>query len=225
MILVNLKNFGIRTPPVHVIRRSISSTICRASTKTSSTPNTFGIQKSSDGSEVQTYKPLTEDEIQKIVNLDNIHIVTKYQTKRPQRAPLLLNFFIGKIDREMLTYPQVMEAKDFEAMGERLNPITHYFLNNTKTPPELRFRDLSNAMLADFRGLKLFGSNVREKYSGRGYFKSEMAWASESEASDVKSYLVLAGHRLAVEAITEHGTESQQNEYLMEMAKGEVITN
>lgn len=206
----------------HLIKRSISSTIlCRASTKLTPTSNTFGIEKKSEQNQAQTYnKPLTEDEIQKIINVDNIHVITKTQTKRPQRAPLLQNFFIGQIDREMLTYPQI-ELKDVNAMVESIKPIANYFLNNTKMPTELRFRDVSNEMLNNFRRLKLFGLNVGEKYGGRGLYKGEMAWASESEANDIKSYLVLAGHRLAVEAIAEHGTESQQIEYLMEMAKGE----
>lgn len=220
MFLINLKNSVNRTLALHMIRRDISSTICRASTKPTLSSNTFAVQKKSDPNEVQTFKPLTEDEIQKIINVDNIHIITKTQTKRPQREPLLLNFFIGEIDREMLTYPQ-LELHDVDAIVESINPIADYFVNNTKTPAELRFRDISNEMLANFRNLKLFGSNVGERYGGRGLFKGEMAWASESEANDIKSFLVLAGHRLAVEAITEHGTESQQNEYLMEMAKGE----
>lgn len=220
MFLVNLKNSVNWTLAAHMTRRGISSTICRASTKLTPSSNTFRIQKKSDGNKVETYKPLTEDEIQKIINVDNINIITKFQTKRPQRAPLLLNFFIGKIDRELLTYPQI-ELKDVDAMVESINPIGDCFVNSTKTPVDLRFRDLSNKMLVDFRHLKLFGSNVGEKYGGRGLFKGEMAWSSESEANDVKSYLVLAGHRLAVEVITEHGSESQQNEYLMEMAKGE----
>lgn len=222
MILLNLKNSANRIVAIHLIGRGISSTIRRASTKPTPSSNTFGIQKKSDGNEVKAepYKPLTEDEIQKIINMDNINIITRSQIKKPQRDPLLLNFFTGEIDREMLTYPQ-LDLNDHDAMVKSINPIADYFVNSKKSPTEPRFRDLSNEMLADFRSLRLFGSNVGEKYGGRGLFKGETAWASESEANDVKSFLVLAGHRLAVEAITEHGTESQQNAYLMEMAKGE----
>lgn len=220
MFLVNLKSSVNRTLAVHLMKRSISSTICRTSTKLTPASNTFGIQNKPDGNEVRSYKPLTEDEIKKIISVENINVITKMQTKRPQRPPLLRNFFIGKIDREILTYPQ-LDLKDVDAMVERIKPIDDYFVNNTKTPTELRFRDLSIEMLDDFRSLNLFGSNIGEKYGGRGLFKGEMAWASESEANDVKSYLVLAGHRLAAEAIAEHGTESQQIEYLMGMAKGD----
>lgn len=215
MNFVNLKCLVNKTTALNLLKRSLSSTRYYNASSASSTSD-----KKSNESDVQPYKPLTEDEIQRITNLDNIHIVTKFQQKKPQRPPLLLNFFISKVDRDMLTYPQVMEAKAFEAMENHLMPITNYFVNNTKAPAEFRFRDISNGNVTDFRNMKLFGSNVLEKYGGKGYFKSEMAWASESEANDLKSYLVMAGHRLAVEAICDHGDESQQNHYLMEMAKG-----
>lgn len=222
MFLVTSKGTVGKSISMNLLKRFISSTRYVTSAKTSSTSNASNSEKRDPNldSDIQSYRPLSENEIQKIINLDNIHIVTKSQQKRPQRQPLLLNFFIGKIDREMLTYPQVMDLKDFEEMAKRLSPLSDYFENNMKTPFDLRFRDISNEMLADFRSMKLFGSNVREKYGGRGYFKSEMTWASESEANDLKSFLVLAGHQLAVEAITDHGDENQHNQYLMEMAKG-----
>lgn len=171
--------------------------------------------------DVGVYRPLTEDEIQKIINLDNINIVTKFQTKLPQRPPLVKNFFIGKVDNELLAYPQVIQLKDLIEMREKLQPISDYFITNAKQSIDLRFRDVSNQMVADFQRMKLFGSSVHQRFAGTGYFKSELNFASECEANDIKSFLMLAGHRLAVEAISDHGDISQHNEYLMAMAKGQ----
>lgn len=216
MLAMNYKKILIHSKLIGFSRRTIVSTICRETAKPSSSEKLTATTKK----EIEVHRPLTEHEIQKIVNLDNIHLVTKYQTKMPQRPPLVQNFFIGKVDQELLTYPQVMDVKDFNEMGKKLQIVTSYFSNSAATPYELRHRDLSNQTVADLRHMKLFGSSVPQNYAGSGNFKSEMNWASESEASDIKSFFVLAGHRLAVEAISDHGNTSQQNQYLMDMAKG-----
>lgn len=222
MILVKYYKYAfVKSLSNSSIRRFISSTTYQSA----STPNSQKVNanKSNNENSLESYQPLTEHEIQKIINLDNIHIVTKYQQKKPQRPPLIQNFFVGKVDNELLTYPQVMEVKDFNSMRDKLKPITEYFSKDVKTSNDLRFRDVSNEMLNDFRKMQLFGANVHQKYGGLGNFTSEMAWSTESEANDLKSYFVLAAHRLAVEAISDHGNTSQQNEYLMEMAKGDFI--
>lgn len=216
MFLRHLKNSLVKNNSVHFLRRSIVSSSSRHQSTTTSTNN----EQAKNQKNIETYRPLSEDEIQKIVNLDNIHIVTKFQTKLPQRPPLVQNFFIGKIDREILTYPEVMAVKDFQEMSEKLSTIANYFSNVARSPTILRFRDVSNQMLGDFRNMKLFGASVHQRFGGVGYFKSEMNRASESEANDIKSYLFLAGHRLAVEAIHDHGNISQHNQFLMDMAKG-----
>lgn len=214
MLAINYKKILIHKKLIGFSRRTIVSTIYRGTAKASSS------EKVTTKKEIEVHRPLTEHEIQKIVNLDNIHLVTKFQTKLPQRPPLVQNFFIGKVDQQLLTYPQVMDVKDFNEMGKQLETVASYFLNSAATPYELRHRDLSNQTLSDCRHMKLFGSSVPQKYAGSGNFKSEMNWASESEANDIKSFLVLASHRLAVEAISDHGNTSQQNQYLMDMAKG-----
>lgn len=217
MFLTNFKSSLVKNKSTFILRRSIVSSSCRKSAKTSS-ENTE--KTNTEGKEVETYRPLCEDEIQKIINLDNIHIVTKFQQKLPQRPPLIENFFIGKIDHAHLTYPQMMEVKDFNAMRKKLRPISNYFADIARTPSDLQFRDISNQMLGDFQNMKLFGSSVHQGFGGSGYFKSEMNWSSESEANDIKSFSVLAAHRLAVEAISDHGDVSHHNQYLMDMAKG-----
>ncbi|XP_031628107.1 complex I assembly factor ACAD9, mitochondrial-like [Contarinia nasturtii] len=222
MFLKHLKSTFAKNQSVHCLRRSIvSSSSCGQSTTTS--PENEKHESSRNKKDIETYRPLSEDEIQKIVNLDNIHIVTKFQTKLPQRPPLIQNFFIGKIDVQHLTYPEVMEVKDFNEMTEKISAISNYFTKNACTPAYLQFRDVSHQMINDFRNMKLFGASVHQRFGGLGYFKSEMHRASESEANDVKSFLFLAGHRLAVEAIFDHGNVSHHNQWLMDMGKGEII--
>lgn len=217
MFLKNFKSSLVQNKSINYFRRSITTSTHPNSAK-SSTENVK--KKDFESKDVETYRPLSEDEIQKIVNLDGIGITTKFQQKLPQRPPLVKDFFIGNVDIEQLTYPQVLEVKDFDAMVEKLRPVTSYFNDVSRTPAELRFRDVSGQMLNDFKCLKLFGASVHQRFGGSGNFKSEMNWASESEAHDIKSYSVLAGHRLAVEAIEDHGDVCLHNQYLMDMARG-----
>lgn len=219
MFLANFNKTFVKTNSVCLVRRSLVSSSCLRQSIES--PSKAIENKTTELKDVETHRrPLTEGEIQKIINLDNIHIVTKYQKKLPQRPPLIQNFFIGKIDNELLTYPQMMEVKDFNEMAEKLKTNNSYFADISQTPADLQFRDVSNQMLADFRSMKLFGSSVHQRFGGIGLFKSEMIWTSECEANDIKSFVVLAGHRLAVEAISDHGNIGQHNQYLMDMAKG-----
>lgn len=166
-------------------------------------------------SQIEKREQLSENEIQKIINLDNIHIVTRFQTKGPQRAALLKNFFIGLADQDLLAYPEVIEIKDYEKLTERLKPHTEYF-KQAVVPGN----DVSDEMLNAFRRLKLFGWSISQQFAGEGYFKSETLLASECEAIDLRSALIISGHRLAAEAISEHGTAHHREEYLMDLAKG-----
>lgn len=216
MLTLNYKNILTQKNLINFSCRSIVTTIWRTTAKPSSSSSTENQRKK----EIDVQRPLTEHEIQKIINLENIHIVTKFQTKSPQRPPLIKNFFVGKIDEVLLTYPQVMAVKDFNEMSKKFEPISSYFSNSAATPYDQRHRDLCNQTMDDFRRMKLFGLSVPQQYAGSGYFKSEMNWATESEANDIKSFLVLAAHRMAVEAISDHGNTSQHNQYLMDMAKG-----
>lgn len=219
MFAVRYRNICLRPSLFRQIRRSV--TINSSQSANTSQQKSGNKEKRSDGKEVQDYRaPLSEEEIQKIINTDKIMYVTKFQHKKPEREPLLQNFFIGEVDTELLTYPQVMTQKEVAAMEELISVHQQYFVNEIKESKESPFRDISEKMLDDFRRLKLFGANVHQRFGGMGNFTSEMCWLTETEAIDLKSFFVLAAHRLAVEAITDHGSENHQIEYLADMAKG-----
>lgn len=224
MLAVTYKNILNPNKLISFSRRLIVTTKYRGTAKPSSSSTPTENHTNATKNEIDVQRPLTEGEIQKIINLENIHIVTKFQTKLPQRPPLLENFFIGKIDEQLLTYPQVVSVKDFNETAKQLELTSTYFSNSSAAAPyDRHHRDLCDQTMADLRHMKLFGLSVPQQYAGSGYFKSEMNWATESEANDIKSFLVLAGHRMAVEAISDHGNTSQHNQYLMDMAKGRLI--
>lgn len=165
-------------------------------------------------------KTLTEDEIQKIINLDNIHLETKVQKRSAEREPLVKNFFIGKVDAVLLAYPQVIENEDYQKLIEKFQPVHSYFAEKSKKVLDANCRDVGQDIISDFRRMQIFGRTVTGGFGGLGYFNTEANLASECESVDVKFAEIIAGHRLTTEVITAHGTQSQKDKYLLELSKG-----
>lgn len=164
-----------------------------------------------------------EDQIEKIVNIDNVHIDTKVQKKCPPRRPLVKNFFVHEVDAGHLTYPQVIEQNDYEEITRKLKPFHQFFNDRAKTISDPIARDLSDESIADLCLKKLFSTSVNQRYGGFGFFSSETALASECDAVDVKFNEILSPHRIACEIIYNHGTDSQRNKYLLDLAKGKLF--
>lgn len=179
----------------------------------------------SESKSITQRKPLTEQEIQKIINLDNIHLETKVQKRGAEREPLVKNFFVGKVDKELLAYPQVIDIEDYKKFIEVLQPVHSYFAEKSKKTCDADSRDISNDLLNDWRRMQIFARNVPEKLGGLGYFNSEANLASECEGVDVKFAEIIAGHRLATEAIAAHGTQQQKDKYLYGLGNGLSISS
>lgn len=157
-------------------------------------------------------------DIEKIINLDNIRIVTKVQKKKPEREPLVKNFFVSTVDKDLLGYPQVIDYEDYDKFLQSLKPITDYFQN--KVDYIDTENDIPKTIVSDLKRMKIFGSAVGELYGGIGHFKTESTLASESEAIDLNTFLFINRHRLVTEAIADHGTPEQRDRYLPDLAKG-----
>lgn len=220
MFVVRYKSIFPRPNSIPLLRRSITITPTWTAQNAAQDRNAQA-KGSQRGNKVQDYlPPLTEDEIQKITNTDHIMYVTKVRQKKPERKPLLKNFFIGEVDAHLLTYPQVMTVKEVAAFQTLVAKHQRYFSEDIGKCAQRSEYDVPNAMLAEYLRLKSFGANVEQRFGGMGNFSSEMSWLSETEALDLRSFFVLGAHRLAVEAITDHGSDNHHIEYLARMARG-----
>lgn len=168
-------------------------------------------------------KTLTEKEIKRITNVDNIHLETKIRKRSAEREPLVKNFFLGMVDKELLAYPQVIENDDYGKFVEALQPVHSYFAEKSKKSFDADSRDISKELIEELRRMQIFGRTVPEIFAGLGYFNSEANLASECESVDVKFAEIIAGHRLATEAIAAHGTHEQKDKYLYDLGKGLLI--
>lgn len=198
--------------------KTISSRfLSRSANVSTANPNT----KSTDEKENKVIEHRKTLDIEKIINLDNVRIVTKVQKKKPERPPLVKNFFVSVVDKDLLAYPQVIDMENYHPFLKTIEPIADYFENKVKyMAPE---KDVSASDVSDLKRMKAFGSSVGELYGGLAHFKSESSIASEAEAVDPSTFLFINNHRLVAEAISDHGTVNQKDKYLPDLANGIVI--
>ncbi|XP_014680993.1 PREDICTED: acyl-CoA dehydrogenase family member 9, mitochondrial-like [Priapulus caudatus] len=86
--------------------------------------------------------------------------------KRP-KPPFIKNLFLGKFDKELLSYPELKDNAELEELNAMVDPIEKFFQNldsksidvNAVIPPET---------LKQLGELGLFGQQIPEEYGGLG---------------------------------------------------------
>ncbi|MCL4132647.1 UNVERIFIED_CONTAM: hypothetical protein GTU68_037315, partial [Idotea baltica] len=53
--------------------------------------------------------------------------VSEAAKKKPQKPPFAKNLFLGKFDRDILTYPEVLNRDRHEMLHEMIDPIEKFF--------------------------------------------------------------------------------------------------
>lgn len=149
-------------------------------------------------------------------------IFEKTQKKLIPKLPLAKEFFLGKVDKELISYPEVIERDDITNLYEEIQGIKNYFentldvtnINKTWCIPKTTFGDLKN--------LGCFNYNIPKNY-GKNYTISESLIASESETISPDISSILISHRVIADIINEYGTENQKQKYLPKLADGEAL--
>lgn len=147
----------------------------------------------------------------------------KRAAKKPARQPLVKNFFCGKVDTDLLTFPEVIPRDDMINLYRDVENVVQYFKENIDSQQIVTDRRIPAQVISDIKELQVFGLNVPADFGGSGYGATEMALSSECEANDISVAVTLNAHRLATRIIIECGTEAQQRMYLPRLAKGDLI--
>lgn len=135
--------------------------------------------------------------------------------KKDNRAPFVKSFFMGKIDTELLAYPEILNGEQLTKLNEDVKPIREYFAKKTSST------DIDRVVLQQLRDLRLFGLNIPEHLHGSGYFETETEYASDTVGNDYNIASLLNRHRLVVDLISEFGTDEQKIRFLPKMATGD----
>ncbi|KAH8250826.1 hypothetical protein KR038_001455 [Drosophila bunnanda] len=140
------------------------------------------------------------------------------QQKLPTREPLVKNFFVGVVDKELLAYPEVIPRDEMAQLQNSLLPLKNYFEEQREAEAEQQQKPTET-----YRQLGLYGLNAPTDFEGKGYGWSASLMASEPDSTDTDVSLSLQSHRVVVDLLKELGTPQQQQRYLQDLATGALI--
>lgn len=141
--------------------------------------------------------------------------------RKPQRPPLVRNFFAGLVDTELLTYPEPITRDDMQHLDRSVQLTADYFANSTSSTATT---DTNLAgRLDDLRQLGAFGRDIPAAWGGHNCTVTELTRHAEVEAAgDLRLAAQLNAHRLAVRCIVECGSAEQQERWLPRLATGQL---
>lgn len=145
-----------------------------------------------------------------------ITVNTKYPlVKKENRDPFAKGFFLGKIDTELMAYPEILSGEQLSQIDAEIKPIREYFSQKTSSS------DVDTLVLQQLKDLRLFGLNIPQHLYGSGYYETETEYAIEATGNDYTLGTLLNSHRLVADLINEYGTEEQKIRFLPKMASGD----
>lgn len=145
-------------------------------------------------------------------------IVQRGKPKLPKRQPLVKNFLIGVIDKDLLAFPEVIPREDYGKLKENTWEIANYFKESFQ-------HEITNQTLNDLKSLGLFALNVPQLQGGSGYFFSESLLIAEHENISTQLGVLFSSHRSIIDVISQCGTDLQKEKYLSKLASGSIMAS
>ncbi|KAL1435934.1 hypothetical protein MTO96_010702 [Rhipicephalus appendiculatus] len=141
-----------------------------------------------------------------------------------KREPFVKNMFIGKMERSMLAYPEVLTNEKLEELEAMVEAIRRYYDENVDTAKIDREKNIPKEILDGLKALGLFGLQVPTEYGGLGLTATEYARICEVTGKDASVGVTLAAHNsIGIKGILLCGNEEQKRKYLPKLATGEHI--
>ncbi|XP_055844455.1 complex I assembly factor ACAD9, mitochondrial [Episyrphus balteatus] len=143
--------------------------------------------------------------------------------KLPPRNPLAKEFFLGKVEKDLLAYPEVISREEMAILHSETAKFQSFFDSINETEIDSA-KSISKDILDNLKELRLYGINAPDDYSGgRGWQYSQSLIASEAESSVTDVASGLLSHRVVIDTLNEIGTEEQKQLYLPKLANGSLI--
>ncbi|KAL7636235.1 UNVERIFIED_CONTAM: hypothetical protein RMT77_012992 [Armadillidium vulgare] len=144
------------------------------------------------------------------------------KAKQPKRPPFVKNLFLGKFDRDILTYPQVLSKDRYEMLHEMIDPIERFFQDEVDSAKIDKEAHIPAETLKGLKELGLYGLQIPEEYGGLGLNATEYARLGEAISSDGSIAVTLSAHQaIGLKGLLLHGTDAQKQKYLPRLATGE----
>ncbi|KAL5275337.1 ACAD9 family protein [Megaselia abdita] len=142
--------------------------------------------------------------------------IQRGKPKIPSKDPLVKNFLVGFVDKQLLAFPEVIPRDDFAKLEKDTWGMVNYFKDSFEST-------ITSQTLNDLKSLGLFGLNIPQLQGGKGYFLSESLLIAEYENISASLGTLFSSHRSVIDVITECGTDLQKEKYLSQLADGSII--
>lgn len=141
-----------------------------------------------------------------------------------KREPFVKNMFLGKLERAMLAYPEVLSNEKLEELEAMAEAVRRFYDANVDTAKIDREKNIPKEILDGLKSLGLFGLQVPTEYGGLGLTATEYARICEVTGKDASVGVTLAAHNsIGIKGILLCGNEEQRRKYLPKLATGEHI--
>lgn len=140
-------------------------------------------------------------------------IVTKNRVKQPQREPFVKNLFLGKLDTEILAYPE-LNKNDVDQLEDIIS-LLQKFSNHQDDP-----KDFKEA-LCKLKMRRCLGLQCSLDIGGRELNQSEKCRFNEILLNSSYRYNIL-NNELGIDLLSKFGTDEQKTKYLEKLINGEI---
>ncbi|XP_065293551.1 complex I assembly factor ACAD9, mitochondrial-like [Dermacentor albipictus] len=141
-----------------------------------------------------------------------------------KREPFVKNMFIGKLEKAMLAYPEVLSREKLEELEAMADAVRRFYDANVDTAKIDREKNIPKEILDGLKALGLFGLQVPTEYGGLGLTATEYARICEVTGKDASLGVTLAAHNsIGIKGILLCGNEEQRRKYLPKLATGEHV--
>ncbi|KAK8756255.1 hypothetical protein V5799_001047 [Amblyomma americanum] len=145
-------------------------------------------------------------------------------TGKVKREPFVKNLFLGKLEKAMLAYPEVLSEEKLAEIEAMANAAKKYIDENVDTVKIDREKQIPQEVLDGLKALGLFGLQVPTEYGGLGLTATEYAKMCEATGKDGSLAVTLAAHNsIGIKGILLCGNEAQRRKYLPKLATGESV--
>lgn len=141
---------------------------------------------------------------------------------KPVRPPFIKELFMGRFDKSVLEFPEVLDQEQHELLHEMVAPIEKFFNEQVDFAKIDREAKIPPETLDGLKELGLYGMQIPEEYGGLGLGATEYARIAEITALDGSIAVTLAAHQaIGLKGLLICGTDAQKAQYLPRLACGE----
>lgn len=155
------------------------------------------------------------------------HEVERFESKtgKPlKNIPFIKELFLGRFDKDMLVYPELPNAEDYDELNALVAPVEEFFKKEVDSNQIDIDGIIPEDVLNHLGELGLFGQQIPQEYGGLGLDATRYARVAEITARDGAIAVTLAGHQaIGLKGILIAGTEAQKQKYLPKLATGEHV--